>query len=157
VKSENRFYAQYLLPVVVEQITNDQIGTIHQTYQMDIALSLDDFRREVERWRARCRIIPCDKVSTTLCQTHDIVNPALYPSIDTIMCALLTMPVASATAKRSFSVLKRLETYIRSTMRNDRLSALGLMHIHRDFAVNLDKAMDVFVAAKNGGQIFENS
>jgi hypothetical protein len=38
-------------------------------------------------------------------------------------------------------------------MRNDRLSALGLMHIHRDFAVNLDKAMDVFVAAKNGGQI----
>ena len=148
MKSENRFYAQYLLPVVVEQITNDQIGTIHQTYQMDIALSLDDFRREVERWRARCRIIPCDKVSTTLCQTHDIVNPALYPSIDTIMCALLTMPVASATAKRSFSVLKRLETYIRSTMRNDRLSALGLMHIHRDFTVNLDKAMDVFVAAK---------
>jgi hypothetical protein len=33
-------------------------------------------------------------------------------------------------------------------MRNDRLSALGLMHIHRDFEVNLDKAMDVFVAAK---------
>lgn len=148
LKSENRFYAQYLLPRVVEQITNDQIVTIHQTYQMDIGLSLDDFRREVERWRARCRIIPCDKVPTTLCQTLDIVNPALYPSIDTIMCVLLTMPVASATAERSFSVLKRLKTYIRSTMRNDRLSALGLMHIHRDFEVNLDKAMDVFVAAK---------
>lgn len=49
LKSENRFYAQYLLPRVVEQITNDQIVTIHQTYQMDIGLSLDDFRREVER------------------------------------------------------------------------------------------------------------
>jgi hypothetical protein len=57
------------------------------------------------------------------------------------------MPVASATAERSFSVLKRLKTYIRSTMRNDRLSALGLMHIRRDFAVNLDKAMDVFAAS----------
>jgi hypothetical protein len=73
LKSENRFYAQYLLPGVVEQITNDQIVTIHQTYQMDIGLSLDDFRREVERWRTRCRIIPCDKVPTTLCQRLDIV------------------------------------------------------------------------------------
>lgn len=44
LKSENRFYAQYLLPRVVEQITNDQIVTIHQTYQMDIGLSLDAFR-----------------------------------------------------------------------------------------------------------------
>ena len=68
-------------------------------YQMDIGLSLDDFRREGERWRARCRIIPCDKVPTTLCQKLDIVNPALYPSIETIMCVLLTMPVASATAE----------------------------------------------------------
>jgi hypothetical protein len=51
LKSENRLYAQYLLPRVVEQITNDQIVTIHQTYQIDIGLSLDDFRREVERWR----------------------------------------------------------------------------------------------------------
>ena len=58
------------------------------------------------------------------------------------------MSVASATAERSSSVLKGLKTYIRSTMRNDRLSALGLMHIHRDFQVNLDKAMNVFVAAK---------
>jgi hypothetical protein len=66
LKSENRFYAQYLLPGVVEQITNDQIVTIHQTYQMNIGLSLDDFRREVERWRTRCRIMPCDKVPTTL-------------------------------------------------------------------------------------------
>ncbi|VDI44020.1 Hypothetical predicted protein, partial [Mytilus galloprovincialis] len=32
--------------------------------------------------------------------------------------------------------LKGLKTYIRSTMRNDRLSALGLMHIHRDFQLD---------------------
>ena len=53
------------------------------------------------------------------------------------------MPVASATAERSFSVLRRLKTYVRSNMKNDRLSSLGLMHINRDF-----EAMDVFVSAK---------
>jgi translation elongation factor EF-G len=45
---------------------------------------------------------------------------------------------------RSFSVLRRLKTYVRSTMKNDRLSSLGLMHINQDFEVDLYKAMEVF-------------
>jgi hypothetical protein len=47
------------------------------------------------------------------------------------------MPVASATAEMSFSVLRRLKTYVRSTMKND-----------RDFEVDLCKAMEVFASAK---------
>ena len=58
------------------------------------------------------------------------------------------MPIASAIAEMSFIVLKRLKTYVRSTMKNDRLSSLGLMHIKRDFEVDLYKAMEVFVSAK---------
>jgi gamma-glutamyl phosphate reductase len=33
-------------------------------------------------------------------------------------------------------------------MEKDRLSSLGLMHIHRDFEMDLYKAMEVFVSAK---------
>jgi hypothetical protein len=43
------------------------------------------------------------------------------------------MPVVSATAERSLSVVRCMKTYVRSTMKNDGLSSLGLMHIHRDF------------------------
>ena len=50
-------------------------------------------------------------------------------------------------AKMSFSVLRCLETCVSSAMMNDRLSSLGLMHIHRDFEVDLYKAMEVFVSA----------
>jgi translation elongation factor EF-G len=63
------------------------------------------------------------------------------------------MPVASATAEISFSVLRRLKTYVRSTTKNDRLSSLGLMHINRDFEVDLYKAMKVFVSAKTRHQL----
>jgi hypothetical protein len=84
-----------------------------------------------------------------LCTTLDSVNPVLYPSIDTIICVLLNMPAANATAKMSFSVLRRLKTCVSSAMKNDRLSSLGLMHIHcGDFEVDLYKAMEVFVSAK---------
>ncbi len=68
--------------------------------------------------------------------------------MDTMLCVLLSMPVASATAEMSLSVLRRLKTCVSSTMKNDRLSSLGLMHIHRDFEVNLYKAMEVFVSVK---------
>jgi hypothetical protein len=150
LKSENRFHAQHLLPRAVDKLTDDHIATIYEAYQTDIYLS-EDFRREVARWRTHWVITKRNDWPTTLCTTPDFVNPVLYPSIDTILiklCVLLTMPVASATAEISFSVLRRLKTYVRSTMKNDRLSSLGLMHINRDFEVDVYKAMEVFVSAK---------
>jgi hypothetical protein len=38
IKSENRFYAQYLLPRVIGNITNEQIATLYETYQTDLTL-----------------------------------------------------------------------------------------------------------------------
>jgi hypothetical protein len=58
------------------------------------------------------------------------------------------MSVASATAEMSFSVLRCLKDYIRSTIKNVRPSSLGLVDIHRDFEVDLYKAMEVFISAK---------
>ena len=40
----------------------------------------------------------------------------LYPNLHQIFSVLLTMPVSSASAERSFSALKRLKTYLRSTV-----------------------------------------
>ena len=132
LKSENRFHAQHLLPRAVDKLTDDHVATIYEAYQADIYLSLEDFRREVARLRTHWVITKRNDFPATLCTTLDSVSPVLYPSIDTILiklCILLTMPVTSATAEMPFSVLRRLKTYVRSTMTNDRLSSLGLMHI----------------------------
>ena len=67
------------------------------------------------------------------------------------------MSITSVTAERSLSVLRCLKNYVRSTMKNDRLSSHGLVHIHRGFEVDVYKAMDVFVSAKTQlGQLVEN-
>jgi hypothetical protein len=47
------------------------------------------------------------------------------------------MPVAGVTAEMPFSVLRRLKTYVRSTMKNDRLSSadyVGSLAIDRGVA-----------------------
>ncbi|CAL5199708.1 unnamed protein product [Lathyrus oleraceus] len=45
---------------------------------------------------------------------------------------LLTIPVTVASAERSFSRLKLLKTYLRSTMSQERLNGLALIAIEND-------------------------
>lgn len=52
------------------------------------------------------------------------------------------MPVISAIAERSFSALKRIRTYLRSTMIEDRLRGLSVMHVHPKIELDIDKAMN---------------
>jgi hypothetical protein len=48
------------------------------------------------------------------------------------------MPPSTATTERSFSILKRVKTYLRATKWQERLSALPLLHIHRDIKLPLN-------------------
>jgi hAT family C-terminal dimerisation region len=51
---------------------------------------------------------------------------------------LLTLPVAVAEGERSFSKLKLIKTYLRSSITEDRLDALATISIEHEIAKNLD-------------------
>ena len=51
---------------------------------------------------------------------------------------ILTIPISVASAERSFSKLKLLKSYLRSTMSQDRLNSLALISIENNFLKNLD-------------------
>ena len=44
---------------------------------------------------------------------------------------LLVSPASSAEAERSFSALRRLKTWLRSTMTETRLNAVAVCHVHQ--------------------------
>ena len=50
---------------------------------------------------------------------------------------MLTDPVSSASAETSFSKLKLTKTYLRSTMGQERLSALSVLSIEAEIAVGI--------------------
>lgn len=58
------------------------------------------------------------------------VLPFLYEATS----LLATIPATSCSAERSFSGLRRLKTYLRSTMGQERLSNLALLSIERKFS-----------------------
>ena len=60
----------------------------------------------------------------------------------------LSLPVSAASSERSFSALKRLKTWLRSTMTQKRLTQTSLMHVHQEILDSLDVArlMSTFVS-----------
>ena len=60
---------------------------------------------------------------------------------------VLTMGVSTASCERAFSCLKRLKTYLRASMTQDRLNDMAVLAIESDLAKNLDidKAVKTFI------------
>ena len=63
---------------------------------------------------------------------------------------LLTTPVTVASGEQSFSKLKLIKAYLRSTMTQERLSSLAVLSIEQEVAKRLDytSLIDSFASAK---------
>ena len=62
----------------------------------------------------------------------------MMPNIANLLKLLLVNPATSATAERSFSLARRLKTWMRSTMLPGRLNAIAILHEHRTFTDRLN-------------------
>jgi len=59
---------------------------------------------------------------------------ALFQQVETLVKLLLVVPASSAEAERSFSALRRLKTWLRTTMTQSRLNHLCVLHVHNELA-----------------------
>ena len=67
----------------------------------------------------------------TLAEAFDQANYNTIPEyMSRALITLLTYPVSTCTAERSFSGMKRLQTHLRRTMTDERLSSLAILYIH---------------------------
>ncbi|GJZ55028.1 zinc finger MYM-type protein 1 [Tanacetum coccineum] len=62
----------------------------------------------------------------------------VFPNAMIAYRVLLTIPVTVASAERSFSKLKLLKSYLRSTMSQERLNGLALIAIENEQLDNID-------------------
>lgn len=95
------------------------------------------WRRKWERDREG--ILPKNALATL-----DVCDADIFPLIKNMLHILATLPASVASAERSFSTLRRLKTWIRSRMGEERLVGLALLNIHRDIKVEIDKVIDRF-------------
>lgn len=74
----------------------------------------------------------------------------VFPNLELVLRLFITLPVGIASAERCFSVLRRLKTYLRSTMSQERTSNLALLTIEKEVlcSLNLEDIIQKFLAAK---------
>ena len=69
-----------------------------------------------------------------------------FPELFQLIRISLTIAVNTAHCERSFSALKRIKTYLRSTMSEQRLTDLAILSIERELSdlISLDEVIDIF-------------
>ena len=67
-----------------------------------------------------------------------------FENIKICLRILATLPLTSCECERSFSALRMLKTYNRSTMVEDRLNGLALMRIHQEIEPDVEEVINKF-------------
>ena len=72
---------------------------------------------------------------------------SLLSQVCIVLKLILIMPASNATSERSFSALRRVKTYLRNTMSQQRLNNLLVLHVHKDIidTVNLKSIANDFI------------
>jgi hypothetical protein len=67
-----------------------------------------------------------------------VMDVDCYINVSIVYRIILTVPVTIASAERSFSKLKLLKNYLRSTISQERLNGLAMCTIERTILDNID-------------------
>ena len=75
-------------------------------------------------------------------------NSTFLSEVVKVVVLILVAPATNATSQRSFSALRRVKTYLRTTMTQPRLNHLMLLYIHKEDCdkLNLEQCADDFCA-----------
>ncbi|KAJ8913933.1 hypothetical protein NQ315_005731 [Exocentrus adspersus] len=84
-----------------------------------VTYNLPEFSAEAELWYNQWR----EKIYQ--------ISVIFYSAVKQALQILLAQPCTTCTIERSFSTLRRVKTWLRSTMTEDRLVGLCMMSVHR--------------------------
>jgi len=127
--------------------TTQDLERLPEIYQEDIgprAAVVPEVERWVNKLKEDVSTVPSSAIEA-LCACH----ADIYPNVYILLTIVGTLPVSTATCERSFSTMKRLKTYLRSSIGNERMTGLALLSIHKDHQVDREKIMNYFVASSN--------
>ncbi len=69
---------------------------------------------------------------TNLLQQLEASRKDMLGEVRQLRKLLLVMPATNAVSEQSFSALKRIKTYLRSTTTNNWLNHMMILHVHKD-------------------------
>ncbi len=133
--NEPALLAAYLVPKSLKKLTEEREQRMVKWYHEDLPYP-NTVEQEIECWRHKFHsedgVLPASAL-----ETLKTTQMSFFPNIQCMLKIFLTLPVTTCECERSFSAMRRLKTWLRSSMSSERLTGLALMHVHQK--VKLDK------------------
>ena len=119
--------------------------------------SSNDLLAQLLEWKRACKKLVENGITPdSLLDTYRITDEDIFPDVKTLLHIGCTLPVSSCEAERSFSGFRRIKSYMRSTMNEDMLSALALMHLHHAKYIDAKIICQTFIG-QNERRMFQSS
>jgi hypothetical protein len=154
-------YFGFLEPAILQKISAFQLKEkcdfLVNSFSHDLSASLGS---EMENFRSHYfskktdNVDEPDKIDSVFNYLNFLVTNQIcdvYPNVEILLRLFLTLPTSIASAERSFSVLRRIKTYMRSSLANYALNDFAILCIERAVAEKLDMThvIDMFSNAKS--------
>ena len=116
-----------------------------------------DKHLQTERVLAKHTLADKGQELETINDVLTVVIPfkAAFPNLVKLLQLSLTIVVSTAECERPFSALKRIKSYLRSTMSTQRVSNLTVLSIERELSetLSLDEVINLFAAKDKNRRI----
>ena len=147
-------FPQQLMELSEADLEN-QVTKFTTVYNADVA---PDLLRQILAFRvcAESFILKAENPQDILNIIMKLELIKCFPDLVTSYFLFLTLPVTTASNEYSFSKLKLIQTYLRSSMAQGRLPDLGLLSVERDrfSRVDRDNLLRTFTNAKARKHVF---
>lgn len=108
-------------------------------------LQKSKLKAEVALWQQQWKMQKTTRTQVlSALETLSNCDKDIYPTIHILLRVLCTLPATNASAERSFSSLRRIKTWLRTTMLQKRLNGLALLNINYDIAVEPEEVIERF-------------
>ena len=139
----------FYLPNFVLDLTTDDKEAITRFFSPDLPKP-ETFDTEILIWKSECSEVPrAERLNATLLDTLQLADKDFYPNVHAILKLLLTLPVGSVSCERSFSKMRRLKHWSRTTMGENRLNGLALMFVHKDMKISRENVLQRFDSTRH--------
>lgn len=119
-----------LIPTVITTKDEQQISVILKSKWDHLLPAEDNLDSELARWKTHCSRFSAalkDKSITHL--LSEDADSIFFPNIRELLCILAILPIGSTEAERTFSCLRQIHLWLRTTMKDDQLGNLGVLVI----------------------------
>ncbi len=161
--AKQAFAISCLIPEYAHEKTFDDLVPAIQLYDCLLPGSFTEKKTKFTQWKQKwIQISDQNKLTATTSITnkpttkrkpifipgkaidsYNECNEVFYLNIKTLLKIYSTLTVTTASTERTFSVLKLIKTYLRSTLSETRLNGLALLYIYKDMPIDIDEVLNV--------------